>query len=333
MIQIDAERIFKEIEEKKPKRVTLNAPDGILKETLSIASQIGAKYGIEAILMGDSCYGTCDTTDDDVARLGADIAFNIGHTISLQKLGKHTVLIDAFDDMPFDKVLGKALPTLKSFQKIGVVTSSQHLPQVSKAKAFLEENGLTPVIGKGKGQLLDGQVFGCEFYPAFNIREQADAFIFLGQSRFHALGVALSTGKPTFMLDPYMEEIVDMESSASERQKKAILRVYKALDAERIGIIIGLKEGQIMVRRSLDLKKKLESLGKKVDLIAMREVTDMRLAAFRNIDAFIQTACPRISVDGETFDRPVLSSPQAEALILLLEGKDLGMFLQRGHWL
>ncbi|MBI4258910.1 MAG: diphthamide biosynthesis enzyme Dph2 [Thaumarchaeota archaeon] len=333
MIRIDAERIFREIEEKKPSRVTLSAPDGLLRETFAIASQIGAKYGIEPIVMGDSCYGSCDTTDDDVKRLGADIAFNIGHTISLQKLGKYTVMIDAFDDVSFDKVLEEALPTLKKFGRIGIVTSSQHLPQVGRVKAFLEERGLTPVIGKGRGQLLDGQVFGCEFYPAFNIREQTDAFIFLGQSRFHALGVALSTGKPTFMLDPYMEEVVDMESSANERLKKAILRVYKAVDAERIGIIIGLKEGQIMVRRSLELKKKLESFGKKVDLIAMREVTDMRLAAFRNVDAFIQTACPRISVDGETFDRPVLSSPQAEALILLLEGKDLGMFLQRGHWL
>ena len=70
-----------------------------------------------------------------------------------------------------------------------------------------------------------------------------------------------------------------------------------------------------------------------MQLIAMREVTSERIAYFKSIDAFIQTSCPRVSIDGYTFKKPVLSAPQAEALLDLLDGKELDEFLVKPHWL
>jgi 2-(3-amino-3-carboxypropyl)histidine synthase len=61
-------------------------------------------------------------------------------------------------------------------------------------------------------------------------------------------------------------------------------------------------------------------------------VTEERLAPLRDVDAFIQTACPRISIDGSVFSRPVLSTPQAEALFDLWGGKALPAFLERPSW-
>ena len=43
---------------------------------------------------------------------------------------------------------------------------------------MLEENGVDVKIGKGKGQLNDGQVFGCEFYPATETMDKVDANVF-----------------------------------------------------------------------------------------------------------------------------------------------------------
>jgi diphthamide synthase subunit DPH2 len=56
------------------------------------------------------------------------------------------------------------------------------------------------------------------------------------------------------------------------------------------------------------------------------------LIQLQEIDAFIQTACPRISIDGECFDKPVLSTLQAEALIRILNGRDFGDIFQRSIW-
>jgi len=104
------------------------------------------------------------------------------------------------------------------------------------------------------------------------------------------------------------------------------------LDAERIGIIIGLKEGQFAQVRALELKKSFEQLGKKIQLIALTDITDDRLQIFKGIDAFVQVACPRIATDNP-FKNPMLSVPQALALIKLLKKEPLDDFLKIQHWL
>lgn len=333
MLHIDKKKIGEEIRSKNAKVVAFSAPDGLLRQTEELVSWVQGKYGIEAYLIADPCWGTCDTTDEDAGKLGADIAFNIGHTVAIERLGKRTILIDAYDDISFDEVLLKAIPLLREFTRVGLATSSQYLPSLEGAKNFLEQNQIPALLGHGKGQLNDGQVFGCEFYSVFNIKNEVDAFVFLGQSRFHALGVALSTGKPTFMLDPNLAEVVNISELAQKSAKKAVLSVYKALDAERFGVILGLKEGQLLRNRALKIKKQLEDLGKHVQLIALREVTPDNLVRLRNVDAFIQTACPRISTDGYVFDRPVLSVPQADALMELLQGRNPTEFFEKPHWL
>lgn len=332
MIKIDEEKIFSTIENRKPKRVVFQAPDGILRQTSEVASKVQDKYGINTFILADPNYGICDTAEGDIKILGADLAFHIGHTVSVGRMGTSTVLVDAFDDVSFDAVLEKARPLL-NHKRIGICTSSQHVEQVEKVRETLREYGLEVHVGKGKGLLRDGHVFGCEFYPAFNIKDSVDIYLHLGQSRFHALGVALSTGKPTLMLDPYLNEAVDMSDLADERLKRAILSVYKAKEAENFGIIIGLREGQLMTKRGIDLQAELERRGKNVRLIALRDVTEERLAMFPDTEAFVQTACPRISIDGYTFSKTVLSAPQADALLRLLDGEDIGDLLVQKHWL
>ena len=133
--------------------------------------------------------------------------------------------------------------------------------------------------------------------------------------------------------DPYLEEMRDMKEEAEERQKRAVLGVYKALDARVFGVITGLKEGQMMVGRSKWITNRLQANGKKVVQLAMRDITPDRLAQYTHIEAFVQTACPRISIDGFTFGKPVLSIPQADALVGLLEGREMKDFLHRPKWI
>lgn len=90
----------------------------------------------------------------------------------------------------------------------------------------------------------------------------------------------------------------------------------------------------MMPDQSIRIKKDLESFGKIVDLLAMREITPERLDTFTGIQAFVQTGCPRVSIDGYTFSKPVLSVPQAMALIRVLSGQELEPdLLIRKHWL
>lgn len=332
MIRIDEQRIFDVIKERKPRVVAFNGPEGIMKKIQAVADKVSNEFNIPAYVIGDTCYGSCDINLHAAEMVGADILFHIGHSISMNDFGSKVVLIDALDDIGFDSVAEKCATELKECRTLSIVTDSQHLHQVQIVKEILERHGFKVVIGKGKGQLNDGQVFGCEFYPASEVKEIADAYVFLGQSSFHAAGVALSTGKPTYILDPYFDEIRDVTKFALDLQKKSILTIYKALDANTIGLVVGLKEGQFMLNRVLELKKEMEKHGKKVQLIALTEVTNDRLMVFSNIDAFIQVACPRISIDN-SFTKPVLSVPQANALIKLLNKENIDDFLKIPHWL
>jgi len=215
---------------------------------------------------------------------------------------------------------------------ICLLTDSQHLHQIEPVKRILEDGGIIVKIGKGKGQLNDGQVFGCEFYPAMEEKEKADVNVFLGQSNFHAAGIALATNKPTYVLDPYFNEVREVTDFAQKLQKKATLAIYKAADAQTFGIIVGLKEGQLSKTTALKFKRELEKEGKMVQLFALTDITNERLKNLKGVDAFIQVACPRISTDNQ-FDKPVLSTPQANALLKLLRNESIEGYLQIPHWL
>ena len=332
-VKIDEARVFGIIEAKKPKVVLVNAPGGLLRQTKELMERVREKYGVTSILSGDSCFGICDTVDDDVVRLQADLALHIGHNAAVTEVGDYTYLVDAVDDVGFGEVAETAAKMLAPYRRVGLATFSQHLHQLGPVKRLLESKGFQVVVGRGNNLMLEGQVFGCDYSTSYPVRDQVDAFALLGESEFHAVGLALATGKPTFMLDPYMNEVTDMRAAADERRKRAVLAVYKALDAKVFGVITGLKEGQKMLGRSRWIADRLETNGRKVVQLAMRDITVERLAPHRDIEAFVQTACPRISIDGFTFDRPVLSIPQADALVALIEGRNPGEFLERSKWI
>ena len=331
MIIIDEEKIFQEIKNRKSVSVALNGPDGLLPKVQQTASNIMKRFGIPAFVLADPTWGSCDLNSNGAKVLGTSLLFNIGHTINMESFEKNVIMIDAFDDISFEKVAKKSINVLQG-KKISLLTDSQHLHEIEPVKKILEEGGITVVIGHGKGQLNDGQVFGCEFYPAKEIEEQVDVNVFLGQSNFHAAGVALATNKPTYVLDPYFNEVREVSEFAKKLQKKATLAIYKAAEAETFGIIVGLKEGQLSKVSALKFKRELEKEGKSVQLIALTDITNERLKNLKGIDAFIQVACPRISTDNQ-FDMPVLSTPQANALLKLLKNESIEGYLQIPHWL
>ena len=68
------------------------------------------------------------------------------------------------------------------------------------------------------------------------IKEEVDANLFLGQSNFHAAGVAISTKVKTYILDPYFNEVRDVTNFAEKLEKKATLKIYKAMELSLIHI-------------------------------------------------------------------------------------------------
>lgn len=333
-VLINEDQVYRIIQKEKPRKVAIQAPDGLLNYAIELSKKIRKDYNVDTLVILDPMWGSCDLANFDATRLGVDLIFNLGHSLAVEKLGKYTYFIDVEYDVNFESALKKAIVVVreKGFKNIGVVTISNYRSQLDKAIEFLNKNGFNAIKGNAEGALFDGQVFGCNFYSVRNISSYADCYFFLGQSKFHAIGVYLSTRKPTYMIDPHFNDVIDVSEESIEFEKRAILSIIKARDGKKFGIITSLKEGQYFRKQADEIRAELESLGKEVYMFTLREITPERLRAVRGIDVFIETACPRVAMDNYNFDRPLLSYQQALGLIRLLKGLDIGDIFDYSFW-
>ena len=177
-VRIDEAKVFEIVEAKRPSVVVVNAPGGLLRQTKGLMELVREKYGVTCILVGDSCFGICDTVDNEVEKLHADLALHIGHNVTVETAGDHTYLIDAVDDVEFNEVVETAVPTLIPYKKIGLATFSQHLHQLGPVKRRLEQKGFDVRVGKQSNLMMEGQISGCDFSTSQPLHDEVDAFVF-----------------------------------------------------------------------------------------------------------------------------------------------------------
>jgi len=143
-------------------------------------------------------------------------------------------------------------------------------------------------------------------FGVFQLRNYV--FLFVGGGLFHALGIAMSTSKPTIIADPYDNRAfaINQEAQKMLRQRWAVIE--EAQVAETFGILVGLKPGQKHFEDALKVKALAEKHGKTPYLIVAREITPDTLLEFPSINAYVNTACPRISLEApQKFSKSVLT--------------------------
>ncbi len=306
MIEIDVEKIIRIIKSKKCKRVGLQFPEGLKRQAIPIAKEI-QKNNVEVIISGNPCFGACDV--DTMLAEKVDILFHIGHA----EMGNYNniVFIEARSNIDVIPAVEKALPLLKT-NKIGVITNVQHVHKLKQVCAFLKEKGKVCVIGKSSDRRVryPGQVLGCNFGSA---KLHCEEILYVGTGIFHPLGVAIATKKPIIVADPYLNKA--MKISPEQLLRKRYGYIAKSMDAEVFGIIVSTKTGQCRMKLARKLKEIAEKHEKIAFLILMDLVTPEQLLAFK-ADAYVNTACPRITLDdSETFHAPVLTPQEFEIVL------------------
>ena len=314
---LEEKRLQEEIKKRKPKIVFLQLPEGLKPEAPRLASVI-EEAGALPIVSSDPCYGACDLPISEAKLLNADLIVHYGHTPMTLNSEVPIVYVEARAKIGIKEALTDALTHLDSWSKIGLVTTVQHVHQLDEAKKLLEAAGKTVSVGASDPAKHAGQVIGCDFGNAQSVADKVEAYLFVGGGRFHAIGVALATGKPTVIADPYEKMAYPIQDQARRVIMQRWGNISAAKEAKSFGVLISLKSGQMRLKAALDIKEKLEQHGLKATLLALREVTPSALIQFPSIDAFVNTACPRLSLD----DSPHFSKPLLylnEALVLLGE--------------
>lgn len=279
----------------------LQVPDGLKRKVLEIADEIG-----DVLIDCESCFGGCDLAIQEAKILGCDKIIHYGHSkfMNTEIPVEYIELREDYDPIPvlekeFDKIKGK---------KIGLVSTLQFLDSLEKAKEFLEKKD--KIIKIGKGKFYPGQILGCDVSSAKSIENEIDSFLFIGSGKFHPLGLALQTEKPVFVLDAEKNNIYELDKQQFLKQRYAAIALAK--DANKFGILVSVKPGQLNLELAEEIKKKLEDKGKKAYILIFNEIKPEKLEGLE-LDCYVNTACPRIAIENRTeFKKPILNPDETE---------------------
>jgi len=323
IFELEEKRLQLEIRKRGAKRVLLQLPNGLKPDGLRLAAAIECA-GATAIISGDPCYGACDIAISEAQDLKADLIVHYGHTMMLEHTKVPVIYFEARAKVPVKKVVEKAVELLKPWKRIGLVTTVQHIDSLDEAREMLSSAGKDVYVGESCDALYPGQILGCNYLNAKAIASDVEAFLFLGGGRFHPLGLALATMKPVVAADPFEGKAYSLDAYARRVLMKRWAQIEEARKAEVYGVIIGLKPGQNRLEAAFEMRDALKREGKRAYLLALREITATSLSQFPFIEAYINTACPRISLDEPSiFPRPVLTLKEAYVMLGRIKWENL----------
>jgi 2-(3-amino-3-carboxypropyl)histidine synthase len=283
-------KIVEQLKKIRAKRIFIQYPEGLKLKILKISKSLD-KEGFDTVICCEPTYGACDVRDEEAKKLGCDVILHIGHSDFGVKSKIPVVYWDYFYTVDPVPTLEKEINKLKSFEKIGLVTSLQFVKCLERVKEYLEKIGKKVYVQKSLKY--PGQVLGCHVEAAKNIENEVDCFLFVGAGKFHPLVVALTVNKPVFILDLEKHSVYSLDEEKMKWIKKKLWHDAKLLDARTVGIIVCWKQGQNKIDEARKLKKSLEQNNKEVHILAFDRVTKEGLEGLK-FDCLVNLACPRL---------------------------------------
>ncbi len=301
-------------------RVAVQLPEGLKLRSSEIADTLRSSTGSEIIIIGRPCYGACDFYSNykDIA----DALVHYGHA-AMPSLGDDPdiLFIEARANVSITDVFRSLVEQLPD--KIGILASIQYIGLIPEAVRMIEGSGRKAFLSDGDTRIkYPGQVLGCDCSAAEGIIDSVDAFLFLGEGDFHPLAAAFGTDKALFVLNPITGEMRNIDSIKDRMLRKRFAAITVASEAESFMVIICSKLGQNRSSEAEEIIEKIRKAGKKAYPIILDEINSETLAHYR-VDAFVNTACPRIAMDESArFEKPVLTIPEIEIVLGLRDWSD-----------
>ena len=181
-------------------------------------------------------------------------------------------------------------------QKIGLITTVQHLSQLQRVKAELERLGKEVFLAKGTLTQHEGQILGCDVNAGAKVAQQIDAFLYLGSGDFHPLHLAFRVHKPLYLLsaEGEFEYLPQPRIDKFLKQKKAAYLHF--LHEDKVGVLVTVKPGQENLRMAMMLKERLEKKGKQAFVFISDTIPLNELENFP-CKVWINTACPGLQLE------------------------------------
>lgn len=248
----------------------------------------------------------------------------------------HGLKADLESMSPFDTANGPG----KALAKLAITDGSTDAAHEASTRSSQKRIRYTVTIPQIK-PLSPGEILGCTAPRLADGQKKIDALLYIGDGRFHLESIMIANpqlNEVTYRYDPYEKKITREMYSHAEMQdlrRRGVLQAKKSLG--NAGIVKPISQHLDREGPSSQLKDAarawaivLGTLGRQGSLSVLKSVTS-HLPASRTfplllselspsklsllgdyVDVFVQTSCPRLSIDwGYAFDKPLLSPYEA----------------------
>jgi len=312
----EIEKTIWKIQKSKAAHAGLQFPDGLLQWATQIA-EILKRFAPEdgrqltVTIMGDINYGACCIDDIGGAAVGVDFLVHYGHSCLVPV--DQTVVKTMYVFVRIDVDMYHLIETIKlnfpepeetSFSLMG---TAQFNAAIAGATEALKKEGYD-VVAPRATPLSQGEGLGCTAPTLTN-----DICINICDGRFHIEALMMQNKDVTFYrYDPYTQVFTTESFDHEQLEKIRTQEILKARDAKVVGLILGTLGRQGSVGVLEGVRSLFEEHNVETFTILLSEITKEKLDLFPTVDAWVQIACPRLSLDwGHFFTKPLLSSYEA----------------------
>jgi 2-(3-amino-3-carboxypropyl)histidine synthase len=248
--------------------------------------------------------------DDYTAKaLKADLLVHYGHSCLIpvdQTVGIKVlyVFVDIkIDSLHFVESVKLNFPNVET-KKIALVSTIQFVATLHAVSKELKAIGYEVIVPQSK-PLSPGEILGCTAprMPADHI------IIYLGDGRFHLEAAMIANPLlEAYKYDPYEKKITQEYYDHREMRVNRKKAIDQSRDAKKFGLILGTLGRQGSNKVMQHLEKRLKFHKRDSVTILLSEIFPTKIELFRDVDAFVQIACPRLSIDwGTAFSKPLLT--------------------------
>lgn len=299
------------VRETKAKRVALQMPEGLLMYSLVISDIIERFTDADTIVMGDVTYGACCVDDFTAKALGADLLVHYGHSCLIpidQTTGIKVLYV--FVDIKIDALhfVESVKLNFPRDRKLAFVSTIQFVATLHAAAKELREAQYDVVIPQSK-PLSPGEILGCTAPRLLGEGDEKRTLIYLGDGRFHLEAAMISNPSlEAYKYDPYEKKFTREQYDHDTMRRNRKQAIDDSRSAKRFGLILGTLGRQGSTKVLEHLERRLKHHDRESVIILLSEIFPAKLALMSDIDAFVQVACPRLSIDwGTAFPKPLLT--------------------------
>ncbi|KAM4699423.1 2-(3-amino-3-carboxypropyl)histidine synthase subunit 1 isoform 1-T2 [Discoglossus pictus] len=303
------------IRQASAKMVALQMPEGLLMFACTIADIIERFTSAETVVMGDVTYGACCVDDYTARALGADFLVHYGHSCLIPIDASHgmkmlyvfvDIKIDAshfVDTIRFNFQSGASLAFVSTIQFVPALQAAYHALRAEYQVTIPQCKPLSP-----------GEILGC---TSPRLEKSVDAVVYLGDGRFHLESVMISNpDTKAYRYDPYSKVFSREYYDHSTMLKARGEAIEAATGAKTWGLILGTLGRQGSPKILEHLESRLQALGCRYVRLLLSEIFPNKLKLFPEVEAWIQIACPRLSIDwGTAFSKPLLTPYEASVAL------------------